>query len=356
MDEKSIIEWIQMLRLKSGITVLSDGNVFSVLNIESKEVTWCKILKFLIEREWVSFENIVLRSACGHEALEQIATEYPCVTSCNGIERDGRIDIYLETRNHAVAIEVKLFAKDQPQQLCRYHKFLSEAKKGKNPHIFYLTIDKKEASVESLSCAKGVVDCISETVDYEKIGFCDEIYRWLEYCLKQPQTESSTTIYIEHFIEMLNCLKGQREMEANAKIISDNINDKNCEDILAFFAAQSAVWEHIRSEFFNEICRVWQTEGCGEYIEDYCQGKNEVPNECVVKKLMRNQKAVYLCYKENFYLRTAFDEQSWKPIKYNNELISMKKMPTSANHPVIQWFVNGDDGIIDNVIRQLLVE
>ena len=85
-------------------------------------------------------------------------------------------------------------------------------------------------SLKDFGVTFDIVDLLPDgTVDYEKIGFCDEIYRWLEYSLKQPQTESSTTIYIEHFIEMLNCLKGQREMEANAKIISDNINDKNCE-------------------------------------------------------------------------------------------------------------------------------
>ena len=351
MRENETLSWIQELNLKSAEETLSESNVFSVLNIENKEVPCCKILKFLITQNWLSFKDTVL-GLHDNEYPEYIELEYPCITRCNGTPRDGRIDIYIETPKYAIAIEVKLFALDQPQQLCRYHKFLSDTKKGKEVRIYYLTINKNPPSYESLSCQETQQKC--EAFTYTKIGFLDEIDKWLNGVLDETQKETSVTPYVRYFIEMLNTLKGNNSMEHNAKEIANGITSENYENVIAFFASQNAVWENIRNEFFNTICNAWEIT-CRGTCNDYQNEIGNLSNEHIIKTLEQIDKPnIYLCYAANFYYRKGPRNNEWKYIKYKEKTISLDRMPTSHKHPVMLWFVNRNNNIGKDIINEIV--
>ena len=128
LNEASVLENLsndfKNNNLTFDLNFISDDNVLSVLSIIGKEVMYCRILLHLLKNNWRSFEESVLDRCCGGEELNIAEAEYLCSQPCEYYEKEGRIDIFLKTQNHVVAIEVKVNAEDQEHQLIRYQKEL----------------------------------------------------------------------------------------------------------------------------------------------------------------------------------------------------------------------------------------
>jgi CRISPR/Cas system-associated protein Cas5 (RAMP superfamily) len=97
----------------------------------------------------------------------------------NEIDIDGRIDIYIEGENFIVAIENKIYAAEQKDQIDRYYKYCQ--RKGKPFIVIYLTIDGSESSE-----AKNVKE-------YIRLSYRKDIIDWLNYCMQK--VEKYTTPY-----------------------------------------------------------------------------------------------------------------------------------------------------------------
>ena len=80
---------------------------------------------------------------CKEQIVERTIGE---VTETTG----GRIDIILEDRGHAVIIENKIYAGDQPNQLLRYHNYGVKQFGENNFKLVYLTLNGSEPSSDSL--------------------------------------------------------------------------------------------------------------------------------------------------------------------------------------------------------------
>lgn len=99
------------------------------------------------------------------------------------IDNDRRIDLYIEIRDFVLAIENKIWAKDQLNQLKDYSEYLEEKSKGKYL-LFYLTPYKTDPNPHSISSK------LKEKLESEnklkqisyKTDVSDLITRWLGVC------------------------------------------------------------------------------------------------------------------------------------------------------------------------------
>ncbi|HAM97049.1 MAG TPA: hypothetical protein DCQ26_00405 [Marinilabiliales bacterium] len=98
-------------------------------------------------------------------------------------DKIGRIDIFLEFNNYVIAIENKLWAKDQPNQLSDYSTFLAKKKK-ENFILFYLTPYKKKPSSDSIK--NNEWEELEKKGNIALLGYTDEVFkildRWIGVC------------------------------------------------------------------------------------------------------------------------------------------------------------------------------
>ncbi|HIP11450.1 MAG TPA: hypothetical protein EYG73_01900 [Arcobacter sp.] len=116
---------------------------------------------------------------------------------------DGRrIDFTIKSDKYFIGIEMKIYANDESNQISDYYKFLDdEASKLKSKpevKIYYLTLNKKEASLKS-----------HQNRPYTKIAFNNEILRWLEQSQKQVSNITNLNNAIGYYTDVINMLIGK---------------------------------------------------------------------------------------------------------------------------------------------------
>ncbi len=83
----------------------------------------------------------------------------------------GQMDILLESSGQGIAIENKIDAHEQPNQVSFYAKYL-ERRFGKNSLVIYLTLNGKQSYT-------------AEGERYLRISYAEHILAWLEKCLQK---------------------------------------------------------------------------------------------------------------------------------------------------------------------------
>lgn len=103
-----------------------------------------------------------------------------------------RIDLVISSKTHYVPFEVKIWAKDQPNQLKAYYDFAKNT--GKQvPFVVYLTPTEREPSVDSRG----------QGIDLQCITFEKHILPWLEQCMdcNPPQDVLEILNQLHHNIQ-----------------------------------------------------------------------------------------------------------------------------------------------------------
>lgn len=178
----------------------SEENIFDIFDISNKEVCHCKFLRFLVQKH----PNEFLKEICKINESEQISlveNEHVIRTLC---DIDGRIDLYIETVNYAIAIEMKLYAKDQNKQLLRYYNYLKT--KDKNSLLIYLTLDGHIPSDISTVCNNICNKCDSKTLsndNYYCISLYNDIINWLNIIIKKESDNSFIRALINQYIQSI---------------------------------------------------------------------------------------------------------------------------------------------------------
>ena len=100
-------------------------------------------------------------------------------------------DLFIQTKNQIIPIELKVFARDQDKQCYRYLQTVREFNKKITENIparlYYLTINKNEPSPESLNGEKILENDLNAVGDNEGvvlISYEDEIMNWIKDCLQ----------------------------------------------------------------------------------------------------------------------------------------------------------------------------
>jgi hypothetical protein len=217
-------------------------NIFKIAQIHEKELIICRVIADLLNPKGDHYKGGVylktfwdLVSPLFEEKLgpgrrphlnpekAQVFTEY-----LTGDDR--RIDIVIEDGQVFIPMEVKIYARDQEDQVSHYAAF-SRRKNGEDQYIpvLYLTLD-------------GRIPESAEERDYICLSFEEHILEWLKKCLSLSETENTPPIreIIKQLVEAVKSLCGYMEDEDMAKEISELIMQSE-ETVRAALVIQSSL-------------------------------------------------------------------------------------------------------------------
>ena len=223
-------------------------NVFSALNMCSDEVRLhSRLLATLLnpkanhglENEFLKLFLIALGlpedyiTHCKEQIVERPIGE---VTETTG----GRIDIILEDRGHAVIIENKIYASDQPNQLLRYHNYGVKTFGENNFKLVYLTLYGSDPFPYSLG---------GEHFEFIKLSYEQNILKLLEKLVKTlPQKPVHSTV--EDYITIIKQLTHQdMDTKYQQSIIEEAIKYDNIDVTSELLLLQKQIGDKLRSDY-----------------------------------------------------------------------------------------------------------
>ena len=223
-------------------------NVFSALNMCSDEVR-------LHSRLLATLLNPKANHGLGNEFLKSflIALGLPedYITYCKEqiVERPigevieatgGRIDIILEDRGHAVIIENKIYAGDQPNQLLRYHNYGIKMFGENNFKLVYLTLYGSDPSASSLGGAH---------FNFIKLSYAQDILKLLEKLVK-PQPVKPVHHTIKDYITIIKQLTHQdMDTKYQQSIIEEAIKCDNIYVTSELLLLQKQIGDKLRRDY-----------------------------------------------------------------------------------------------------------
>ncbi len=164
-------------------------NIFEIANIESNEVTICRVLHEFLNPEGSHCQGFVYLKLFMNHVLKIEMSDYELARAKvhreYRISEDRRIDLVIETATRLIPIEVKIYAGDQSKQCYDYKKV------AKNSEVYYLTLSGNLPSPESAFELVAAYDEFGALVSYENItliSFQADILTWLNKCLEVPET------------------------------------------------------------------------------------------------------------------------------------------------------------------------
>lgn len=224
-------------------------NVFNILGLESKEVRLhSALLAELLRPNGMSGVGNAFQKAFlailglpeNYIVDGRVSVELSIGTTTDS-ER-GRIDIIMEDGNHAIIIENKIYAQDQPAQLLKYTNFA----KNNYPYgyrLLYLTLDGKEASDDS-----------AQGCPYQCISYKNEISKWLAECARisfdRPLVRETIRQYINLIKQLTNQSMGTLE---DNKLVELVASPEHVAEYLMIINNQTAIENKIRLGFVTEI-------------------------------------------------------------------------------------------------------
>ena len=134
-------------------------------------------------------------------------------------KKNQRPDFIIESQYYIYIIEMKIDAKDQPEQLKNYKKIAEKEKERKNKKgykLFYLTLDGHNASKKSTGEEENLEE--NQKVEYANISFKEEILNWLGKCLDLVKGKENKSACINQYIASINKILGEENIR-----IKDNI-------------------------------------------------------------------------------------------------------------------------------------
>jgi hypothetical protein len=210
---------IQINREHSELHKSKAYNIFSVLQIQSKEVLTCRMIADLLNPRGEHGAGVEYLKLFLHNVLEinEIADDdlkWAVVTVEYVIDEERRIDIVIEVCKRFIPIEVKIYAGEQKSQCYDYYEFAS--RKDTNAKVYYLTIDGHMPTEYSTSGAGGK---ILES-DIVCLSFKQDILKWLRSCKAVGNPEMASIL--TQFIESIENLVGYNK-ERLVEMVSDEI-------------------------------------------------------------------------------------------------------------------------------------
>lgn len=239
-------------------------NVFNVLGVDNMELSHSAFLAALLNPHGShgmqdaflkAFIDTIAHGGTKPEldtAHANVYTEYNIgnITETTG----GRIDILItdgsdagsgKDNRHAIIIENKIWAADQPNQLLRYHNFAHETY-GKST-LLYLTLNGDEPSDQS----RGGLNARSG--DYQCISYRSDIIGWLRQCAQLAFDKPRVRETINQYIDLLQQLTNQNTMEQNKEQLIRLLTDKeNFEQATAIEQSMPDVRKHIFQDIFRK--------------------------------------------------------------------------------------------------------
>lgn len=231
-------------------------NVFNVLGVDNMELSHSAFLAALLDPNGShgmqdaflkAFIDTIAHGGTKPEldtAHAKVYTEYNIgnTTETTG----GRIDILITDgtpSGHAIIIENKIWAADQPNQLVRYHNFAHEMYAKYT--LLYLTRNGDEPSDQS----RGTLD--AQDGGYRCISYRSDIIGWLHKCAQLAFDKPLVRETINQYINLLQQLTNQNTMEQK-QLIQLLTNKENFEQATAVEQSMPDVRKHIFQDIFRK--------------------------------------------------------------------------------------------------------
>ena len=204
-------------------------NIFSVLEVEDKEVVMCRMLcdllnphgrhqrgdiylrSFLLQVLNIKEKDLdeYLKEACVYK-------EYQIVDPYRGTER--RIDIVICNDRHFLPIEVKIFAEDQQSQCYIYQEYA--AKYDKDAIVYYLTPYGKEPSDYSRTLEhEGKVDVLSLD-KVRMLSFSEDITGWLKNLI-EAEADTRLKWILTQYLQAIESFCGTLNRGINKMVMDE---------------------------------------------------------------------------------------------------------------------------------------
>lgn len=120
---------------------------------------------------------------------------------------EGQMDLLLESAGLGIAIENKIWAGEQADQLKRYASYL-QRRHGPGGRLLYLTLDGKKAASHG-------------GADYLRISYQEHILTWLEKCLQASYRFIPINQVLLQYREVVRGLTGQTADQARMNQLTD---------------------------------------------------------------------------------------------------------------------------------------
>lgn len=194
-------------------------NVFSVLQIQSKEVLTCRFLADLLNPRGQHGSGSAFLKLFFDEVLkipihDANLFDNAIVTAEYTIDDERRIDIVIEIGKRFIPIEVKIYAEDRKSQCYDYYTFAKQ--RDSAAKVYYLTRTGYSPSEYSLSGNNGVIS-IDEIIC---ISFRDDILSWLHQCIDIAKMDVKEVI--KQFAASIEMMSGNAN-ERMINVISEEL-------------------------------------------------------------------------------------------------------------------------------------
>ena len=177
------------------------------------------------------------------------------------IDEQRRIDFVIQSDRYKIAIEMKIYAVDQKNQISDYLKDMQskiETDEDNEAQVYYLTLYGKKASQNS-----------HNNVDYKRVSFQKHILNWLNSC----QNEIKNNNNLKNICEAIEQYKIVVEKLTNQ--YKDNIMDfsqtlENKEDKKTLFELGQNIHKYqgeILDKFFEELKEILPFENIDNKID-----------------------------------------------------------------------------------------
>ncbi|MCR5636366.1 MAG: PD-(D/E)XK nuclease family protein [Clostridiales bacterium] len=299
-------------------------NVFEILQIENKEVLFCRFLGYVLDpKSRLNSEfhsgntkpvKMFIKDVLSFDDIEN-CKEFSVVLE-ETIKNSRRVDIVIYAKDgenlYIFPMEVKINAGDQQSQLYDYYKhyFVGDRfyddKKLKGPKlVYYLTLSGRKPSEYSIT-GKKPNECINEE-NYKSISYSsDNFVRWLNYVRQEYDNEVSMFL-IEQFkgeIEIMKRTNTVRDALYNALGFNDERESwkNNCEFLFAIIDNAKDIKKKIQQIDLKKRITGYENEyNLSDEISDYDLDKDKY---CVLKVLKKsnNKTVAWLAVEKNLYI------------------------------------------------------
>lgn len=228
----SISKKYEMISQKTG----GYFNIFEITNIWSDEVVICRVIYEILSPEGTHFQGHKYLKTFIDDVLKMDMTEEEIKTAKvfreYRIDNNRRIDLVIQTVNHFIPIEVKIYAGEQENQCFDY------AKVAKNSDVYYLT---RFGEYPSDYSANGLTKTEGGYLEISCISFSENILNWLESCISQTETIKIAPIREVLLQFMMTIRKFTNQMEDEKEMEILDVLMKTPENMKSAIAIQNCV-------------------------------------------------------------------------------------------------------------------
>lgn len=256
MNPELLLQKISDITKKETILNQKTGRYFNIFNMTQKtenEVFICQVLRELLSPAGSHFQgNLYPKLFVKHVLQLSIAPEdlsNAKVYQEYIIDENRRIDLVIETSSAFIPIEVKIHAKDQPNQCYDYYE---EAKKHvANPKLYYLT---RLGDIPSEDSAAGLTKIDDGYAEIQTISFAEDILDWLNLCARETLQIAPIREVVLQLMSAIRQFTDQMEEELEMEIKELLISSsENMRSAIAIQNSLVQVKETIIEKLFTEI-------------------------------------------------------------------------------------------------------